>query len=625
MPCENGGFLGEISTKPNLAIYIQKFIMIINRNIWDEKKYGIAQPLLAIALLFSLIYIGMAWDNIISRAGGDPDDQLRMVQIRDFLNGQSWFDWTQYRMNVPDGAPMHWSRVVELPIAFLILLFTPVFGQDIAEMIAGSAIPLITLAITSYIIGRITLHLWNRQAAIFAIILTWINPAISLQFRPMRIDHHGWQIMLAALALWTLFWPCKKRGGIVLGSALALWLHISLEGLPITAAFFIILGWRWIIEKAHGQRLIWTITSFTAVTFALYIMTQGLPIGAPIYCDSISPPYLAAIASSCAIMLVSINATPAHRIIRLIASAIAGMSALGLLIYIAPQCMGGAFSQMDSLVYNYWYVNVSEGLPIWQQQPLPVIMISATPIIGIIALFMIIPKIDPASRFNFNMMGFFILYAAGISFFVFRTITVSAAFAIPLIAIILAKIFEKYRRAPNPVKRIGWVILMLGIAAAGPFFSKTASHIIPSDNQDSAADKDNVPIISCQSMKGLLPLKSLQTPSQILAPFNLSPLILLNSGHYVLASSHHRNEKAMHDQIAIMINSPQDALPMLQKRKIDYIVTCPKSVEWMNYKDKHPNSLAAKIIDDKVPQWMKIVPHDGPLQIWRIDGTNRTE
>jgi asparagine N-glycosylation enzyme membrane subunit Stt3 len=272
-----------------------------SRNPFDDKSAGIAGPLWIIAAIFSFLFIFGCLETIQSRAGWGPDDQLRMVQIRDFLNGQSWFDWTQYRMNAPDGAPMHWSRLIELPIAFLILIFTPIFGQDIAEMIAGTAIPLIGLALTSYMIGRVALSLWNRQAAIFAIIMTWINPAIAFQFRPMRIDHHGWQIMLASLALWSMFWPSKKRGGIALGAALAFWLHISLEGLPITAAFFILLGWRWIIEKAHGQRLIWTITSFTIVSFALYIVTQGLPVGAASYCDSISPPYLAATATAAAI------------------------------------------------------------------------------------------------------------------------------------------------------------------------------------------------------------------------------------------------------------------------------------------------------------------------------------
>ena len=41
----------------------------------------------------------------------DPDSQLRLVQVRDLLAGQGWFDGNQYRLGV-DGVAMHWSRPV---------------------------------------------------------------------------------------------------------------------------------------------------------------------------------------------------------------------------------------------------------------------------------------------------------------------------------------------------------------------------------------------------------------------------------------------------------------------------------------------------------------------------------
>ena len=54
-------------------------------------------PVLALWLCISAVMIFAGWDNIVSRGGWDPDDKLRMVQLRDFLAGQSWFDITQYR------------------------------------------------------------------------------------------------------------------------------------------------------------------------------------------------------------------------------------------------------------------------------------------------------------------------------------------------------------------------------------------------------------------------------------------------------------------------------------------------------------------------------------------------
>src|ERR1700694_2453450 len=53
-----------------------------------------------------------------SFSAGEPlstDDAMRLVQFRDLLAGQGWFDLTQYRLSPPDGAAMHWSRLIDPP------------------------------------------------------------------------------------------------------------------------------------------------------------------------------------------------------------------------------------------------------------------------------------------------------------------------------------------------------------------------------------------------------------------------------------------------------------------------------------------------------------------------------
>ena len=53
----------------------------------------------------------------------DPDDALRLAQVRDLIAGQSWFDLHQYRIDpLNGGVLMHWSRIVDVPLAALILL-----------------------------------------------------------------------------------------------------------------------------------------------------------------------------------------------------------------------------------------------------------------------------------------------------------------------------------------------------------------------------------------------------------------------------------------------------------------------------------------------------------------------
>ena len=51
-------------------------------------------PLLLIWLAVCAVLILVTRGQIMTGIGWDPDDQLRMVQLRDWLGGQSWFDTT---------------------------------------------------------------------------------------------------------------------------------------------------------------------------------------------------------------------------------------------------------------------------------------------------------------------------------------------------------------------------------------------------------------------------------------------------------------------------------------------------------------------------------------------------
>ena len=85
----------------------------------------------------------------------DPDDALRLLEVRDLLGGQNWFDVHQYRVAAPEGVPMHWSRLVDIPVAGLILLLRPLLGAAGAETVALVAVPLLTLLCALLLIARL--------------------------------------------------------------------------------------------------------------------------------------------------------------------------------------------------------------------------------------------------------------------------------------------------------------------------------------------------------------------------------------------------------------------------------------------------------------------------------------
>ena len=89
--------------------------------------------MLSIWLLMCCALVAFRWANIDFLILADTDDNLRLAQVESWLGGQGWYDLRQYRLNPPVGIDVHWSRLVDLPIAAIILIVKPFFGALVAE------------------------------------------------------------------------------------------------------------------------------------------------------------------------------------------------------------------------------------------------------------------------------------------------------------------------------------------------------------------------------------------------------------------------------------------------------------------------------------------------------------
>lgn len=107
---------------------------------------------------------------------------MRLVQVRDLLQGQGWFDVFLHRMNAPYGLAMHWSRLVDGPLALLVL---------VSERFAVTAWPLFLLGCVLLLLARIAFALGGRAAMITVLLLTLLCTEAYGAFAPGNIDHHG--------------------------------------------------------------------------------------------------------------------------------------------------------------------------------------------------------------------------------------------------------------------------------------------------------------------------------------------------------------------------------------------------------------------------------------------------
>ena len=224
-----------------------------------------------------VILLLLARNDFSPLAFRDPDDAMRLQQVRDWIGGQPFWDISQHRVSPPVGGPMHWSRLVDMPIAALILLLRPLLGASLAELVACAVVPLLLLGSLTAALFVAARRIGEDRLALLAVALLLTSPTILVQLRPLRIDHHGWQIIMAAVALAGALDPHGRRGGIVAGLALALWLQISSEGLPYAALFGALFAARQWFDRDETPRLIGFAMALGGVALPMLALLRSPP------------------------------------------------------------------------------------------------------------------------------------------------------------------------------------------------------------------------------------------------------------------------------------------------------------------------------------------------------------
>lgn len=555
------------------------------------------------------------WAAISSFQLADPDDVLRLVQVRDLLAGQPWFDLHQYRIDAPAGVATHWSRLVDAPLALTIMLLKPLIGQASAELAAAVIVPLLTLLCAMLLSARIALKLFGARPA-YATCLVWIMALAALtQLQPMRIDHHGWQIVAELAAINGLLSSSAKRGGRLIGIALGLGLSISLELLPFAVLFAAVLGLKWLRNPAQRGWLVQMLASLALTSIAAFLLTRGAVFDT--HCDTVTPTYL--IGFTLAALLVGLIARLEKSSPVGIAVLLGGAAALTGAVYLAmtPTCLAGPFAALDPLVRQVWYDNVLEGLPVTRQELPNMVQMVVPPLAGLVIAALCFLGASNGRR---ERLGDFALVLAGslaIALLVARFSAVAAAVAtVPLgyaISEWLRRASEMKLAARLLILPLIMLVLVPGFAA-GKLKNQFATPV--SDPQG------EVPVLGrgCSLPDSLPALKALP-PGTIFAPFEIGPALLLHTRHSVIATNHHRAASQMGDVIRAYTSDPTVAESYVRRHRSAYVIACTDLVEARNYAAMKPKGLMAQLQAGKAPLWLEPValpPEAGTLKVWKV-------
>ncbi len=547
------------------------------------------------------------------------DDHMRLVEVRDFLNGQGWFDLQQYRVAPPAGIAMHWSRLVDLPIAGLILLLSPLIGQQSAEAAAATFWPVLlflpALALSAWIAKRLA----GEMAALATVLLVAVSIPSLVHFRPGALDHHGIQIVLVLIACVGTM-PNQSRwvsigGGLAAAASLA----IGLEMLPALAALLMATGLRWALEGKDASR---EVSGFglafgggAAILFSLTVHPSQWT--APV-CDQISAAWVSvAVLAGGGLALLASLSSRLHGIWqRMIAGAAVSGTALIAVVLAFPNCLGDPYADLDPRMVTLWLAHVSEAqnaADIFRKMPEEFLAIYLPSLAGLLLGAVAIWRMELRQRIVWLAPMLLLLAFLAIAAWQVRG---AAAANLLASAIVAASIFKLAGGTKLGAKTIlalfafsSPALVLAGQAiGAGLHIANPARLTVYQDGPG-----------ACRRVADFAPLNRVE-PGIVVSFVDNGPAILAITQHSILAAPYHRNGEANKAAFDILLGDDAAVQRAINANKVRYVAICPGGPERINYERAAPQGLVARLSNGEVPAYLEAVPGEAsePMKVFRV-------
>ena len=591
---------------------------------------------------------GALWDFDIE----DPDSALRLVLVRALLDGQSgWFDYQIWRLDPPAGTAIHWSRLVDAPLAGLIAglgLFFP--GQE-SENLALALWPLgLGLIFIFYVLalGRFwTLAAQSRLPACVAAVgfLSFIQA-----FHPGYVDHHNIQLLLVLIAL-TGALSLDHRpvaGGLEAGLAATLSVAVGMEAVPFIFLIGVFFAVNWVIRPCAETR---AAARFFGISLGVGAPILGaVLIGPEPYalaaCDAFSPLQVIILGLG-GLGLAGLTVCPGLIGLRLrIGLGGLGVILSAVILWLAPQCLGGPYADLHPRLAVAWLPLIDEargllsGFNSSGSMALGIMTLAIVSGVGV--LFLSGPVWQSCAvgrRLQVILIIGLLGLALGLTFIQLRLYIYVMLFALPGLILLVTRARIAYERRGGPGALIGlagaWiflfpisVFLFFGLWENGSRpFSLTSlvgkgADFIP----DGQSHGPGQAASACRTQDAYGHLAALP-PGLVINDLNLAPYILLYTSHDAVGGNYHRGVGGILDSMDFFDADWSRARAVVQRRRAAYVALCRTSGEGderPGVKRSRENMSVAETLRSggKHPDWLLPVvgSDEGPLLIYRIIG-----
>jgi hypothetical protein len=572
-----------------------------------------------------LIALALALGSVLSFPGAhkvwqdgtffDSDDAMQLVQVRELLAGQNWFDMTIWRLDPPHGVFMHWSRVVDLPLALMIKSFGWALPAETAERLTRLIFPLMLQGLLYAAVAWLARLLIGAQAILPAIALTLLSGMVFGEFQPGRIDHTAPQVVLLTFMLANLvdaINPAHARRAAIGGALAALSLSISIENLPFIAVLAVVYVALW----ARGAIMQRALASFgLGLGFALpiaFAATIGRAHWFDAACDAYSLAYLLpGLAGAAA--LIALGAADSHlqgKFPRFCAACLAAGAIVVVAIVTKPICFYDPYTGVDPLVRQIWLKNVEEAMPLsrfFHQEPSTAAIYVLPIALGFAAAVVAVCRESGLARLRWLIVTAICAVGIALSCWMIRVIGFTWPIALLGGAWCIARLHEilthtKWRE-----------MAMLALVLILPFSPIGWALVLTQDSQ--AASRESR--AACLASTAFAPIAEL-APGLVLAPIDAGSHLLALTPHSVLAAPYHRNNHGNRVALDAFLSEPDVARQILRANNVTYVVTCRGLKETNALAARAPQGLAAALTAGKTPNWLRVLPRNGPYQVFVI-------
>ena len=586
-------------------------------------------------LLASAVFVFQTWARIRGFGLGDTDDNMRIMQVRALLDGQGWFDLSQHRMA---GSNIHWSRLVDLPIAGLKLLFWPFVGGATAETIAVTVAPLLPMLVAMLGVALTTRRLVSRYAYLLAIVFLACSGSVVGMWQPLRIDHHGWQLAFLAWTVAGLTDPKPVRAGITIGIFTALSLIIGLEMLLYLAAAGAIVVLMWVREGEPRRLFTYGVTLAGGCAFGYLVFASEanrLPM-----CDALSPVWLSAMVAAGAVAMLLARASPDRWQVRLGAAAIGGVAIAGAFAVTWPHCLG-RLEQAPPELDRLWLSKVREAMPIWRHGWDVTIQTVTLPFAGLIGGLAMLHVTNREARLEEEQAAGregvatgapardqFIGWAAvtllclmGTGLLAWQTragpasqllaATGAAAFAWIILSWVMS-FRHMYARLASLT-----VIAFVTVALAQGWITTWVSG--PPAPLNAYRRAVNTANNLCPTLWAMGPIQA-QPRGMVMTFVDLGPRLITVTHHDAITGPYHRNAQQIIDVMQAFRGTPDHARATAEHYHADYVLICPMMSESTIYRAEAPGGFYDRLSRGQVPAWLSPVtlPANSPFRMWRV-------